>query len=152
MTFDSSAFMNAKFEARTEAVKVPELAAWFGDNKDPQWIVRGLTGIEYGKVNEAVATNKNIQAVIEKIVSEKPKTLADGIGKLILGPDVPTDIARRISIIMSGSVDPVCDLEMAKKLCEFFSVVFYSLTNKILELSGRGAAVGGLKPSGKTKK
>ncbi len=151
MGFDSKAFMVAKFELRTEAVKVPELADWFG-GEAPVWTIRGLTGKEYGRVNEAVARNKNVEAFIKELTSESPKKLANGLGKVLIGVDVADDIAKRISLLGYGSVDPVCELEMTKRLCKFFCEVFYNLTTKIILLSGQGSVVGGQKPSGKTKK
>lgn len=144
--------MAAKLGYREGVVKVPELAAWFDGKDDPAWTVRNMTGKELGRVNEAVAKHRNIQAVVEKLVSKSPKKIADGVENLLVGADTPEDIAKRIDMLIIGSVDPICDLQMALKLCEGFGVVFYSLTNKILELTGSGHIVGGQKPSGNKKK
>lgn len=148
MPFDAKAFQNAKLEDRTEAVPVSELSAWFSGEENPVWTVRGLTGKELGRVNEAAAKNRNVQAIVEKILANSPKKIAAGVQDLITGPDTPDDVARRIDMMIAGSVDPACDLQTALKLCEAFPVVFYRLTNKILELTGAGRVAGGPKPSG----
>ena len=151
MGFDNKAFMAAKFEPSTEIVDVPELKEWFDEKDKPAWKIRGLTGKELGRVNEAVARNKKIDEAIQKIVSESPKKFGEGLAELLVGPDTPSDIARRIDMLIIGSIDPECNLQMALKVCEAFAETFFNLTNKIIILTGAGHTTGGRKPFGKKK-
>jgi len=56
--------------------------------------------------------------------------------------ETPDDIARRIAMLRYGSVDPECSQEMAVKVAKSFVIVLYSLTNKIMELTGLGSTLG----------
>lgn len=147
MGFDIKGFLAEKFVPNTEPVAVPDLKIWFGDG-DPAWVVRSMTGEELGRVNEAAQKNRDIAAIIEKLVSKKTKEKADGVQALLTGPDVPEDVAKRIEMLVIASVDPVCDLDLSLRLCKYFPVEFFKLTNKILELTGKGHIPGGRKPSG----
>ena len=60
MPFDIKRFEKVKFDDRTEAVSVPDLKEWFGEGEAPEIIVRGLTGPEIARANEAAAKNKNM--------------------------------------------------------------------------------------------
>jgi len=152
MNFDSKKFLNAQFTPSSEKVKVPSLKAFF-DGGECVWEVRGLTGKELGKVNEAAEKNKNVSALLEGLISTSSKEKAASIKKLVgtVGDDAPQDIARRIEQLVLGSVDPVVDIEIALKLCEEMPVVFFELTNKITILTGKGSVLGKPKPSGSKK-
>lgn len=149
MGFDVKGFMTAKLSYRTETVPVPDIAGWFTDAA-PEWTVRGLTGKELGRVNDAAQRNARWSALMEKFASRSPKKMAGAVQDLVDGPDTPEDIARRVEMLVMGSVDPACDLQLSLKMCEHFPVVFHQLTNKILALTGLGAVAGGSKPSGGT--
>jgi len=78
---------------------------------------------------------------------------ADAIRKSLgLSDDeVPGDVSRRIEMLAAGSVNPKIGQEnrdLAVMVAEKFSVTFYTLTNKIQELTGQGAEVGKPKRSG----
>lgn len=141
MPFDSKAFMKAKFEPRTEKISVPDLKDFFGDS-ECVWIVRGLTGHELAQANEAKDRNQNIEAILEAIVSHRSKETADAVKELVgLNNKTPGDVVQRIEMLRIASVDPVCDEEMAVKLCTHFPGVFIPLTNAIRNLTGQGAEV-----------
>jgi len=152
MGFKLKEFSKAKFEARTATVPVPALAEFFGEGDKPEFTVRGLTGEEMARVNEAQSKSKNIAAVIAAIASqtqsEKVRGLKESLG---LSDDMPTDLARRIEMLALGCVDPVLDVQSASKLFKVAPVDGYNLTNEILRLSGQGMTVGEPKASGKTK-
>lgn len=142
MSFDSKAFMKAKFEPRIEDVPVPDLKDFFGNGAALVWKVRGLTGHELGRVNEAKDRNRNIEAILEALVSEKAEEKKEAVKQLIgLDSSTPADIVRRLEMLAIGSVDPEIDPEVAVKLCTYFPVEFLLLTNAITRLTGQGAQV-----------
>lgn len=141
-TFDKKKFMKTTFEPRIEKVPVPDLKEFFEDGAELVWSVRNLSGHELGKVNEAKERNRNIEAILEALVSEQSKEKAEAIKHLIgLNNDTPGDIVQRLEMLIIGSVDPVCDQEMAVKICTYFPAVFVPLTNAIRNLTGQGALV-----------
>lgn len=141
-TFNKKAFMKTQYEPRTEKVPVPDLKDFFEEGAEPVWIVRNLTGHELGKVNEAKERNKNIEAILEALVSAQSKEKADAIKHLIgLNNETPGDIVQRLEMLVIASVDPVCDQEMAVKIYTYFPGVFVPLTNAIRNLTGQGAQV-----------
>jgi hypothetical protein len=147
MAFDQKLFMKTKFTAREEAVPVPELKVFFGD-EPAEWLVRGLTGVELGQANEAAEKNKSISAMIEGLMSSNKKETVEAVKKLIGTGQTPQDVAKRIEMFIFGSVNPVADIELALKLCENYPVEFIQLTNKITQLTGKGRIPGKLQGSG----
>jgi hypothetical protein len=142
MSFDKKAFMKAQFEPRVEPVPVPDLKMFFSEGAEPAWIVRGLTGHELGRVNEAKEKNRNIEAILEAMVSDKAAEKAEAIKALIgLDSSTPADIVRRLEMLVIGSVDPAIDHEFAVKMCTHFPVEFMQLSNVITKLTGQGAQV-----------
>lgn len=139
MSFSIDKFNQAQFTERTTDVKVPELSNFFSDGEDPVWTVRGLTGHELAKVNEAIRANKDIDSIISGIVSE---TQSEKIGaikeSLGLTDNTPGDLVRRIAALREASVSPEVSQEICVKLADSFPTVFYLLTNKIFELTGEG--------------
>lgn len=139
MTFDSQKFLKTKYKDRTEDVPVPELKKFFPDGETPVWTVRGLTAEEIARANDAVSQNADVSAIITALAAKHSKEKAEAVKDMLgMSTAVPADIVKRISHLVSGSVSPECDQEMAVKLGENHSVVFFKLTNKILELSGKG--------------
>jgi hypothetical protein len=135
-------FLVASFKDRIEEVKVAELKHFFDDGEDPIWVVRGLTAEEIAKSNQAVKNNRDLGKLIDAITSEtdKAETVKQIIG--VQSDKVPNDVVNRISMLVSGSINPVCTEEMAVKLGNNFSTVFYHLTNRILHLTGKGRLLG----------
>lgn len=153
MGFDAARFMGEAFVNRTAGLPVKDLADWFDAGADPVWVVRGLTGTELARAKEAQVRNKGLATAVEALMGGGDKEKAEAIRKLFgAGDQVPDEIARRIEMLIIGSVDPVCDLELALKICKVFPVVFYDLTNRITELTGRGHVPGKAVPSGETTK
>jgi len=150
--FDAKRFMENKLVAREGEVRVPDMSGWFADGDEPVWRVRGLTGKELGRADEAAARNLKVNAILEGIVggsNKKPKKAL----KQMVDPDTPQDVARRIELFIMRSVDPPADLELAKKVCREFPIEFKQITNKVIELTGSGHVLPGKsKPSGKTRK
>jgi hypothetical protein len=142
MSFNKKKFIKAEFEPRQDKVPVPDLKEFFDEGTEPVWVVRGLSGHELGKVNEAHDRNKNIEAIMSALLSNQSAEKSKAI-KELLGMDdkTPGDIVRRLSMIRLGSVDPEIDEELAVRLCTFFPVEFMLISQKISELTGQGAQV-----------
>ena len=151
MAFDKSRFLAQRMVPREDFVKVPDLAEFFDNGDDPLWKVRGLTGQELGKAQVATDKNKDIRAILEGLSSKNSKRITASI-KGLVDPDTPVDVAKRIAMFSMGSVDPPGSEELAIKVCREFPVDFFTITTKILELTGRGHTAGELKPSGMIEK
>ena len=154
MTFDAQKFLNARLYPREDAVPVPDLKDYFDEGAEPVWTVRGLTGPELGRANAAAEKSKNLQAIIEGILSPASKEKTEAIRKIagIAEKETPGDIVKRLEMLKVASVAPECSWEMALKLCENFPIEFYQLTNRITRLTGQGHIPGKPKASGKKGK
>ena len=152
--FDAKKFLKTKFIPRTEEVPVPDLKDFFPEGVKPVWIVRGLTGQEIGRANEAPENFRKMGAIMEGLTSQISKENAEAIKKLIgMGADaVVDDTAKRISYLTVGSVDPPCSLDLAVHLCTHFPGEFIMLSNSIRTLSTLGHVPGKQTPSGETPK
>ena len=153
MAFDQKRFLKTKMEARTEDISVPDLSAFFLDGEPIIWTVRGLTGQELGRANEAAAKNKLVAATMDALAGMSAREQIEEIKNALgLGGNVPDDIAKRIEYLTAGSVKPAITLEVAVKLCETYPVEFYELTNAIIRLTGKGfVETKKLKPSSETQ-
>jgi len=150
--FNTDKFMQVTLQHRQETVKVGALSEWF--DGEPDWIVRGLSGEEMARAQESATKSKNLVAIVEAISSNVKKEKVDALKDLLGTNDsVPVELAKRMEMLVYGSVEPVTDLSLAVKLAQSFPVEFMQLTTKILELTGLGSVdVGKLKPSTKGKK
>ena len=150
MGFNKNAFTKQKFEHRTDTVSVPALSDWF--DGDPDWVVRNLSGNEMSMCQESSEKNKNISAITEALVTSNQKEKVDAL-RAIIGntDDVTDDMAKRLEMIVYGSVEPEIDTSIAIKLAENFPVEFMQITNKITIMTGMGASKVKPKASIKTK-
>ena len=149
MGFDTNKFRQTEFIPREEKVKVLGLKEFFDDDEEPTFTIRGLTGYEVGFCNEARDRNKNVNKLLTGLVSSSTTEVIETVKKAIgVGLSVTDDVARRIEMLKLASVDPVLDHELVKKLCEDHAVIFWDLTNKVLELTGLGAIPGKANASG----
>lgn len=153
MGFNLEKFDQAQFNERTIEVKVPELSEFFDKDEKQIWVVRGLTGHELAKVNEAIRANKDIDSILSGIMSEthseKISAIKESLG---LTDNTPGDLVRRIAALRAASVEPIISQEVSVKMADSFPTVFYLLTNKIFELTGEGKSLGESKASGETQK
>jgi len=140
MSFDINKFETTTFKERTFDVKVPELKDFYAEDEKAIWQVRGLTGEELAIVNEAISTNQNLSALVSaitsKVTEEKIQAIKEAMG--LPSDSVPTDIVRRISMLVQGSTNPECSQELAVKIARVHPTVFFKITNKIIELTGIG--------------
>ena len=143
MAFDSNKFLQTSFKHRTDPVPVPDLAEFFEEDSKPEWIVRGMTGQEVGRCAEAATKREAINLLVSGLMSTVTKDTVEAAKDVLgVGNDTPADIAKRIEHLVVASVDPVCTLDLAVRICEIFPVEFYQITNKIMELTGKGQVPG----------
>lgn len=152
---DLQKFMSAQAKARETTIPVPELSSFFEEGKKAVWTVRGLTGIELGRCREVRDRNETVAAMIRAIAGDgdKASEMQKALG--LSDDEVPKDISERIEMLSIGSVDPVIgdnNRDVVLRLVELYPVTFYTLTNKIHNLTGSGAELGKPKSSGKTRK
>lgn len=142
MSFDERKFSKAKLEPRFAFVPVPDLKMFFKEDSEPRWKVRGLSGIELGKVNEAAKKNEAVSAILSGLLSPAAPDKVEALKKAIgINDDVPYDVVRRIEMLAIGSVDPEVSRETIVRLCENFPVEFMELTNMITKITGKGAEI-----------
>lgn len=140
MGFDADRFAAAKFQPRTEAVPVPGLAAFFAEGEEPTWTVRSLSAVELHRCMEAGRRQSTIESIVKAVASQADQVAA--VRKALgLSKDTPGEIAKRLEMLAIGSVSPAIELPVAVKLAETFPVEFMLLTNKVTELSGKGADI-----------
>ena len=148
--FDNKKFLQTQFVPRETNVPVPDMKDFFPEDVKPVWTVRGLTGVELARTNEAVARNKDMAAILEGLISQSNQEKVASVKQLIgIDSKVPGDIAKRVEMLVIGSVNPVIDTEIAVKVCSVFPIEFYELTNKIVVLTGQGHVPGKPTVSGK---
>jgi hypothetical protein len=138
MAFNAEKFERAKFEARRAKVPVDALAEFFDEGETPEWEVRGLSAVELHKAIEASKRQGSIEAIVKAIAANQDQ--AGAVRKALgLTKDTPGEIAKRLEMLVMGSVAPAVSLPVAVKLAEAFPIEFLQLTNEISDLTGRGA-------------
>jgi hypothetical protein len=137
--FNADSFASAQLVLRTEAVPVPDLAQWFSDGT-PVWKVRGLEANELAKIDQAERRNEAVEALAEALSDGTAAQITESVRE-VLGrtAGIESVYARQIEILVLGSVEPPCSHAIAAKLGEAFPVVFKTLVNSILSLTGQGA-------------
>lgn len=141
MPFDAAAFERAEFKPRTAVVEVEALAAFFHGGEPARWTVRGLSASELHRAMEAGKRQGSVEAIVRAIATggDQAQAVRKALG---LSADTPGEIAKRLEMLVMGSVSPKVELPVAVKLAETFPVEFLSLTNEITELTGKGAELG----------
>lgn len=151
MGFDLKKFESAEYKDRQEPVDVPALSAFFGKKEKPVWVVRGLTHAEISRAAEKVSTDQNVEALVEALAGSA-KQKADGIKSIlgVSGDEVPQETKKRLEYLVMCSVDPEITLDVAVKLSVNYPIEFSQITNKILQLTGKGRVQAQVKrqPSG----
>lgn len=148
MAFDERAFLKAKAEPRTARVPVAALAGFFEEGEEAVFTVRGISGAELARVNEAVAKNKNLAAIVQALASQTsdPEKLKELMG--LSTTKQPDEIVKRLEMLTIGAVEPKVSMDVAIKIAKAIPIEFYALTDRILRLTGEGAELGKPKPSG----
>jgi len=151
--FDIKKFMSTKFSPREEDVPVPDLKDFFDPDQKPVWRVRGITGQELGVANETVERNRRgLVEVVQKMVASLSVKDAEKVAAMVHDPTRVTDeLAKRMEMLVIGSVSPEADMDLAIKLCKVRPIEFFEITGVINRLTGQGQeAKKKPKSSGKT--
>lgn len=141
MTFDIQKFEAAKPKPRTEEVRLPELAGFF--DGDPVWVVRGLEGKGLAEANAAVDTNRALVELMKRLGGGAKAQAEAAMAALGISEKVPDDLVRRHAILRLGSIEPTLNQAQVVRFARHWPVEFYTLTNKILELTGQGPNIEG---------
>jgi len=154
MEFDKERFLKAGFVPREADVAVPALRDFFSPGSEPIWRVRSLSGHEIARVNDKMENTRKVRAILEGLVSNDTAEVKNAVASIVGNTEeTPADAVRRMHLLLAGTVSPdpkTLDIDLASRLLQFFGVTFYAITNKILELSGRGYVPGKEQPSGTT--
>ncbi len=144
MSFDVDKFMGVQFVPRESKVNLPALASFFPEGSDPVFVVRGLTGPEFARVQEAPKAYKRAEAIAEGLATGNKQEMIEAVRAAIgLGGTTPPDEAvKRIEMLVIGSVEPKLDRPAVVKFCSAFPIEFFQLTNAITILTGQGHEVG----------
>ncbi|MFZ7126412.1 MAG: hypothetical protein ACOWWM_09705 [Desulfobacterales bacterium] len=152
MAFDLSRFRETKYQPRTGTVKVPALGGLFSEGSEPVFTVRGVTGQELGLIKEAEGKRRDALQIAGRLMSagggeQKAEAVLEALG---FNDKLAPDTATRLELLMVAAVDPKLERKDAIKLCRTFPIEFYSVTTKILELTGQGQDPGESSGSGET--
>jgi hypothetical protein len=140
MPFKPEQFRSAHLSARTMEVRVEELQDWF--DGEPLWKVRAPSANDLARANDAQARLSRVSALAQALTDGgKAEILREMQAVIGRSDDVMPDVARRLELVAACSIDPECDLELAVKLAEFAPVAFYSISNAILLLAGKGPEI-----------
>lgn len=144
--FQSEKFRAAQFEARTESFTLEQLREFFADDTEPKFTVRGLTAAELHRCLEAGTRQNAVESVVKAIASQRDQV--DSIRKALgLSSDTPGETAKRIEMLVLGSVTPKLDHADVVKLAEVCPIEFIAMTNAITQLTGQGGSRVKPKPS-----
>lgn len=145
MAFDVNKFASQKFADRVSQYKIPAgsgLRNFFDEDEEaPAFSVRGLTAAEIGRTRDAVAQNRDMGAIIEKLIGGAPSEKGVALQQIIR-PDTPDDVAKRLEIVHIGLVEPRLNFPDVVRLAENFPVEFYAIADLIMALTGLGRLPG----------
>ena len=137
MGFDVDKFEQTELVPRQKAISVPALSAFFDEEEKPEWVVCGLTASQIHKATSAEAS-RSVQAKILKAAAEFSGDPESILKELQDKEETPGEIAKRMEMLVAGSVAPKIELRVAVKLAKTFPIEFMHLTNEITGLTGMG--------------
>jgi len=149
MPFNVEKFASSTLKQRTARVQVPDLAPFFDEGEPREWVVRGLTGAELFRANEAAERQKVVGTVAEALANDQ-KSIDAIRNALGINKGTPAELAKRLEMMVAGSVSPEVDLATAVKLAEHFPVEFAMITREITTLTGMGSEL--VKPAAASPK
>ena len=141
MGFNADRFNAAAAKPREDTMAFPELAAFFDEGERPVWTVRGLTGPELFVALEAEARHAGLAKLVEAAASSTNMVNAlRAAAGIPVG--TPGEMAKRLEMLVAGSVNPKVDLPTAVNIATRFPIDFINLTQKISVLTGKGFDLG----------
>ena len=137
---DWNKFKNTQFERRTATVEVSSLSAFADEAGKPCKIeVQNLTGEEVATARERVKENSALLTVLEKFAGGTvPEVVEAAKEKLGMTGTVKSDAVYRLAVLEFGLVGSPLERPECVKLFAANPEAFYSITDKILELTGLG--------------
>jgi len=142
--FDKDKFLQAMITQPTKALEVPQLKGFFPKDAKPVWEVSALTSEQVARVAIAEEKNAGVGKMITALLGSNKNEQVEAIRKTMGGgDDLPSDYARRIEIILEGSVDLETenDRETVLKIAIYYPSIFMTISNEILILSGEGGFI-----------
>ena len=141
MGFNADRFNAAAAKPREDTMLFPELAEFFDEGERPVWTVRGLTGPELFIAMEAEKRHAGLSQLVEAVASNDSlvTALRAAVG---IPAGTPGEMAKRLEMLVAGSVSPKIDLPTAVNIAMRFPVDFLNLTHKISVLTGQGFDLG----------
>lgn len=150
--FDATRFNATPATLRTADYEIKALAGFFEEDQPPIFRVRQLTGEELAACQEAAKVNRDTAELITGLMADDPKEKVEAV-LTAMGRSqtkVPDEHAKRLEMLVLGSVEPKLDRSTVINLATRFPVDFMILTNMISGLSGQGAILGESSGSGAT--
>ncbi len=138
MPFNIEKFQSGQFKPRIDSVDVPTLKDFFDEGEKPVWEVRGLTAPELSRATAAKAMHSVTDQVVQSLRDRGGTLIQELREKMGLGDATPPEVAKRMEMLVMGSVSPEITLPIAVKLAEYFPIEFTVLTNRITQLTGDG--------------
>jgi hypothetical protein len=138
MPFDLDKFAAAKMAPRTEKVECEAMREFFAEGDELVWEIRGLTVNELQQCIDAEKKSSNVESLIAAFQKDAGKidAIREAIG--LTQKNTPAETAKRLEMLVFGSVNPKIKLEHAVLVGERFAIEFMYLTNKIQTLTGKG--------------
>lgn len=133
--FKLDEFRRSEFTPRTSEVELPSLKDFF--DGPPVWKVRGLNSSELHLAMDAARRQASLDTIVKAI--SNTGEVAAGVRKMLgMSGDTPGEIAKRLEMMVMGSLVPKVELGDAVKFAEAFPVEFLTITNEITMLTGKG--------------
>lgn len=156
MGFDKDAFLSTNWQPIEAEMHVPELSDWFKNGSKPVWKVRTLEGLEVAKARHAKERNlrlkNNIDAIAEVLHSKNDATIKKNFEVIIETFNADAETAYRHELLILATVEPKnVDYHVASVIHKVRPETYYRITNKIVELIGKGFDAGKLPASGMTQ-
>lgn len=137
MGFNADKFAAAKMAPRTERVECESLREFFDEGDALVWEVRGLTANEMFRCMDAEKRHGTMSSILEAMRDSGGQV--DALRKAMgLTKETPGEVAKRMEMLVLGSVNPTVTLEQAVLLAERFAIDFTYITNRITSLTGQG--------------
>lgn len=153
MTFDIEGFRRdaQHITPMQKTIRVEQLAHWFKDGEEPEWVVRGLTASEVFLSLDVEGRNELMLNAAKALLSATDSDQLEAFKEILGQPEnAPRELAKRFDWLMFGSVSPKISRQDAVLIFNKFPNVGYSLSAAIGDLTDGGPDMG--KVPGYTKR
>jgi len=154
MAFNVQKYQSAKSKHRQTSIKVPDLAAFFDDDDEAVWVVRGLTFNEMSVCTSRAESSERFAEIANALLNKglEDKEASENLKEALdVNENQPTTHTKmRLQYLQMASISPLINSDISLKLSEVHPIIFKQLTDEIITLMGRGQDVEKPKASGKT--